>query len=134
MNHVRELAEKIAKQLFHNGMNEKASRLKMIGAQPDEDLGGWCLGAVVDRVETVLRLNSQTPKNKPKKNVAGNGSGKGWGVLYLKNGLIHASSIRSTRRSCIEEYAKFFKGGKAQVRKHVRCRAIKFVKVKISAV
>lgn len=58
----RELAEKIAADLFTNGNGDKGDRLVMVQEPqeaPRRDLGGWCQAAVVNRVENILKQKSR---------------------------------------------------------------------------
>lgn len=59
---TREIAERIADDLFHNGAGEEADRLVLTkdnnrdghSRQPTRDLGGWSKRAVAVRVEVIL--------------------------------------------------------------------------------
>ena len=50
-----QLAARIADRLFTNGGGEKAQRLVLTVDWPSQrNLGGWCKGAVVDQITSVL--------------------------------------------------------------------------------
>lgn len=58
---TRQLAEKIADDLFRNGQGHEADRLVLMKDNTDttgrdwpKDLGGWCKSAVVDRIAAAL--------------------------------------------------------------------------------
>lgn len=51
----RLLAEQIARALFTNGSGDVAQRLVLTIDKPlHRDLGGWCEGAVVDKIEAAI--------------------------------------------------------------------------------
>lgn len=51
----RELAERIANDLFRNGSNQLAERLVLtIDGPPKRDLGGWSEKALADQIERLL--------------------------------------------------------------------------------
>lgn len=56
MKTARRISRQIAKQLFTNGMKERAERLKLVQTinGKERDLGGWCEEAAVDRIEETL--------------------------------------------------------------------------------
>lgn len=56
MKEMQDLAEKIAEQLFMNGMGEEANRL-VLELPGKRDGGGWCKQAVVDVIMSVLERN-----------------------------------------------------------------------------
>lgn len=49
----KQLAEKIADDLFTNHWGDKAKRLMLI-LEDGRDGGGWCKQAVIDRIERAL--------------------------------------------------------------------------------
>jgi hypothetical protein len=50
----RLLAKKIAEDLFQNNFGERAKRL-VLESTKGQDLGGWCIEAVVDVIERRLK-------------------------------------------------------------------------------
>lgn len=52
----RVLAQTIANNLFTNGLRQQADRL-VLSSKEGRDLGGWCLGAVIDQIEDTLNDN-----------------------------------------------------------------------------
>jgi hypothetical protein len=51
----RELAERVAADVFVNGQGETADRLVLVKDAPLRELGGWGRMPFIDRVERVLR-------------------------------------------------------------------------------
>ena len=51
---IHKLAKKIAADLFTNGFGQKAVRL-VLKLNDIDTGGGWSEGAVIDRVETILK-------------------------------------------------------------------------------
>jgi len=56
---LRELAEAIAADLFVNGFGAEAERLVLTSDSTGRTHGGWCRGAVVDRI--AARLSATPP-------------------------------------------------------------------------
>ena len=58
------LARRIALRLFTNGAGQRARWLVLLDDGPDyvgdkpRNLGGWCLKAVVDQIEDILKADS----------------------------------------------------------------------------
>ena len=50
---ARAIGEKVADELFHNGSGEEADRL-VLWDKNGRNLGGWCWGAVRDRVAGIV--------------------------------------------------------------------------------
>lgn len=70
MTDTKTIAERIADDLFTNGMNQKASRLVLMYGygtvgrhgpkQYEKDIGGWCRESVVARVQAILDLERKS--------------------------------------------------------------------------
>ena len=55
MSKSRNEIETFVEKLFTNGQGEKADRLVLADdGPPKKDLGGWCRGAIVNRIEEFL--------------------------------------------------------------------------------
>lgn len=65
MKTAGEIALLIARDLFRNGQGQVAIRL-VLELKGGRDGGGWCRGAVVDRVEAILmREMAKKPRGSP---------------------------------------------------------------------
>jgi hypothetical protein len=52
---VRQFAEQIARDLFTNGLGQRADRLLLVrDVDPPSSLGGWSEEAMADRIEEAL--------------------------------------------------------------------------------
>jgi hypothetical protein len=58
----QQIAEKIANALFTNGVGDRAFILRMHDRN-DRYLGGWCKGAAIDQIRTVLALAGKENAN-----------------------------------------------------------------------
>lgn len=59
-DHLREILVTAVDSLFVNGQGHVADRLVLIaGTSPQQDLGGWCRAAIVDRLMDALAAETR---------------------------------------------------------------------------
>jgi hypothetical protein len=61
---IAQIAEEFVERLFTNGGGDVADRLVLtVDAHPRRELGGWCRGAIIDRLVVLLR--AQRTEGRP---------------------------------------------------------------------